>query len=164
MGTYSDEDRRALLDRLKSKEIAFMFSTNALELGIDVSSVSCSLIFDYPGTSVSLLQQMGRSGRDRESLSFLILKDEPLQQYFFRNRDYFFKMLNDLEPAVLNYQHEELLTKALTALKFEETRLRASFDKGAITKYFGEQAIPIWEKLNIESIHDRMRFYYDYGL
>ena len=164
MGTDSDEDRRTTIDKIKTKEIAIIFSTNALELGIDISTITCTMIVDYPGTSTSLIQQMGRSGRDRDSITFLILKNEPLQQYFFRHKDEFFKMLKTPEPAVLNYDKEELLETALKALKLEEIRLHENFEEQEIGRAFGEAGLAIWKGLDVKDDEPTVKEVYLKGL
>lgn len=147
IGTYREDERRIVLDRVISKEIAVIYATNALELGIDIGSLSSSILFDYPGTSTSLLQQVGRAGREKESMIFLILKDDPLQQYFFRNYNYFFNMLKSFEPTILNFENGELLEHALKALRFEEKSLRANFQDEDIELLFGSKGLNIWKSL-----------------
>ncbi|NLD47852.1 MAG: DEAD/DEAH box helicase, partial [Clostridiaceae bacterium] len=60
---YLANDRRNLEERFQSGEIKILFSTNALELGIDIGGLKCVILSGYPGSISSTLQQIGRSGR-----------------------------------------------------------------------------------------------------
>jgi len=76
-------------------------ATTALELGIDIGDLEATVLTGYPGSIASTWQQAGRSGRARErSLSFLIGLDNPLDQYFMHNPDFFFQ--KNFENVLIN--------------------------------------------------------------
>jgi DEAD/DEAH box helicase domain-containing protein len=88
---YLPQERRDIENRLKSKNLVGVVSTNALELGIDIGSLDSVIISGYPGTIISSWQQAGRAGRgSSDSLVTLVAFQNPLDQYFMKYPDDFF--------------------------------------------------------------------------
>lgn len=91
-GGYLASERRDIEQGLRRGEVDMVVSTNALELGIDIGSLSACVLCGYPGTIASTWQQAGRAGRRKDtSLTILVASSAPLDQYIIQNPDYFFK-------------------------------------------------------------------------
>jgi DEAD/DEAH box helicase domain-containing protein len=88
---YLPQERRDIENRLKTKKLIGVVSTNALELGIDIGSLDSVIISGYPGTVISTWQQAGRAGRGTsDSIVTLVAFQNPLDQYFMKHPDDFF--------------------------------------------------------------------------
>jgi DEAD/DEAH box helicase domain-containing protein len=88
---YLPQERREIENRLKTKSLIGVVSTNALELGIDIGSLDSVIISGYPGTVISTWQQAGRAGRtNADSLVTLVAFQNPLDQYFMKHPKDFF--------------------------------------------------------------------------
>ena len=98
---YLPENRRKIEKELFSGQLDGVVATSALELGIDIGSLDATVLSGYPGSIASAWQQAGRSGRQRQhSLSIMVARNDPLDQYFMRHPDLFFG--SSTEAALVN--------------------------------------------------------------
>ncbi|RBI64505.1 ATP-dependent helicase [halophilic archaeon] len=109
-----NDRRRELETGLHSGAIRGAWSTNALELGVDIGELDAVLLDGYPGTRMAAFQQAGRAGRgDDASLVALVAGEDQLDQYLMSNPDEFFE--GDPERAVVNPANDELLPDHVTS-------------------------------------------------
>jgi len=105
---YLPEERRRIEQRFFDGDLLGMVATTALELGVDIGGLEATVLAGYPGSIASAWQQAGRSGRSTgSSLSFLVGRDNPLDQYLMRHPEFFFgrsfdnALINPANPYVL---------------------------------------------------------------
>ena len=116
---YLAEDRRLIEQELFNGKLLGVVATTALELGIDIGDLDATVLAGYPGSFSSTWQQAGRSGRSGErSLSFLVAQDNPLDQYFVNNPDYFFGKA--YEHALINLENGNILKPHLLCAAWEQ--------------------------------------------
>ncbi|OCC15300.1 Helicase domain protein [Dissulfuribacter thermophilus] len=104
------EERRDIEAKLASGELLGVVSTSALELGIDIGSLDCSILLGYPGSIMATWQRWGRAGRKRQdSLVALIAHEDALDQYIMRHPETVIS--GAPEPAILNPENPRIMEK-----------------------------------------------------
>jgi DEAD/DEAH box helicase domain-containing protein len=130
-GGYTKEERRLIEGELFSGRLIGVTATCALELGVDIGDLDCTLHLGFPRSFSSLWQQAGRAGRSgRPSLSILVCHDSPVDQFFTRNPLVLFSTPS--EPATLNPDNIYILRGHLLCAAKE---VPLNSDLGALRDY-----------------------------
>ncbi|MFB6081550.1 MAG: DEAD/DEAH box helicase [Halanaeroarchaeum sp.] len=123
--------RRDLEADIDDGAIRGVWSTNALELGVDIGTLDAVVLDGYPGTRMNTFQQAGRAGRgDEESLVVLVAGEDQLDQYVMAHPEALFE--ESPERAVVNPENDQLLDDHI-ACAARENWLSPGDDR-----YFGE--------------------------
>ena len=102
-----DDRRRDIETGLHDGEVAGVWSTSALELGVDVGGLDAVLLDSYPGTRMSTFQRAGRAGRGSDpALVCLVAGEDQLDQYLMANPTDLFD--GDPERATVDPENDHL--------------------------------------------------------
>ena len=111
---YLASDRRAIEAGLQSGRLRGVASTNALELGVDISGVDAVVTCGFPGTLAALWQQAGRAGRaERDALAVLIARQDPLDSFLCAHPELVFEA--PVERTVLHPDNPNVLALHVAA-------------------------------------------------
>ncbi len=117
-GGYLVSERREIERGLRAGEIDMVISTNALELGVDIGSLTACVLCGYPGTIASTWQQAGRAGRRKDTaLTVLIASSAPIDQYIVNHPEYF--LSQSPEHALLHPDNLYILLSHIKCAAYE---------------------------------------------
>ena len=115
----SVDERHAVQEGLKRGVVRLVFTTNALEMGIDIGGLDGIIMAGFPDSMMSAWQRIGRAGRSWDNSAFVLYysRNNPLDRFYSQNLKLFLdKPLDDL---VINPDNGELIEKHLSSLLFE---------------------------------------------
>lgn len=118
-GGLNADIRREILGGLNSGDTKLVFSTNALELGIDITGLDAVVMAGFPANMMSARQQIGRAGRgwDRDGLVVYFARNNPFDRFYARNLGAFLD--KRLDEIVVDTDNEELARQHATCVLYE---------------------------------------------
>ena len=77
-------EKRKIQEQVKSGDISVVFTTNALELGLDIGGLDGVILAGFPPSVMSAWQQIGRAGRgwNKEAFVLFYAMNDPIDQFF----------------------------------------------------------------------------------
>ena len=103
------ERRQQIQERIKSGDIKVVFTTNALEIGLDVGGLDGVILAGFPPSIMSAWQQIGRAGRgwDRDAFVLFYAMNDPIDRFFVGNLEAFLN--KPFDELVVDPANEELI-------------------------------------------------------
>lgn len=115
---YLKTERREIEQGLKSGTLRAVFSTSALELGIDIGDLDSVILVGFPGTIATTRQRIGRAGRKQQpALGILIVTNEAMDQYLASHPEYLVNQ--NPEQALIDPQNLVILLQHISCAAFE---------------------------------------------
>jgi len=128
-----NDTREEIESGLQSGEIRGVWSTSALEVGIDVGGLDAVILSGHPGTTMELFQRAGRAGRGSDDcLILFVASGDPLDQYCITNPDKIFE--DSPSSAATNVENSEILGEHILCAA-EEQPLIENDDSYPVTDY-----------------------------
>ena len=139
----SPEQREEIEQGLRSRDVRLVFSTSALELGIDIGEIDVVLCVGLPHTMMSLWQRAGRSARGgREGATILVPADTPIDTHYANHPEDLFA--RDNEPLVLNLQNRRISSQHYACAVVES----GGDENGINTELLGTEIAKVQELRN----------------
>ncbi len=116
---YEPELRREIEDGLRAGRFKAVFSTNALEIGVDIGRLDVCILAGFPDSVLSAWQRIGRVGRSWDKNAYVIFYafNNPFDRFFASNIDTFLE--KPLDEILIGIDNEELMAKHLPYLVYE---------------------------------------------
>ena len=113
------ETRQDIQEKIKSGDISVVFTTNALELGLDIGGLDGVILAGFPPSIMSAWQQVGRAGRgwDRDAFVLFYAMNDPIDRFFVGNLDAFLN--KPFDELVVDPSNEQLIENHMPSLDQE---------------------------------------------
>ena len=134
------ELKQDIQQRIKSGEIRVVFTTNALELGLDIGRLDGVILMGFPSSIMSAWQQIGRAGRswDKDAFVLLYAMNDPIDRFFVGNIDAFLN--KPFDALVVDPENEELIDNHMGALVEETSGELSPADEHILGSAFYQRA------------------------
>lgn len=147
------EERETIEGQLRDGTKSLVFSTSALELGIDIGGLDVVICVGLPHSMMSLWQRAGRVARaGREGAILLVPGDSPIDAYYAKNPQVLFDRRN--ETLALNLANERVACQHYACAMAESPQGESSLD----LEILGPTAATI-QQLRDEGKLNRPEFY-----
>ena len=114
-----NDQRQDIQKQIKQGDIGVVFTTNALELGLDIGGLDGVILAGFPPSIMSAWQQIGRAGRgwDKDAFVLFYSMNDPIDRFFVGNLDAFLD--KPFDELVIDPSNEELIDNHLAPLAAE---------------------------------------------
>ena len=113
------EDKESVQERMQSGDLRIVFTTNALELGIDIGGLDGVILAGFPDNAMAAWQRIGRAGRGWNKDAFVLLyaMNNAFDRFFAANLNGFIQ--KPLDQIILNPNNEEAIKKHIAPMIYE---------------------------------------------
>lgn len=138
---YLPEQRREVEDGLRSGKYRVVFSTNALEIGIDIGRLDACILAGFPDSVMSAWQRIGRVGRTWTKKTYVLFYalDNPIDRFYAKNVKAFIG--KPLDEIMVGLDNEELVDRHLSCLRYESDRPLNEDDQSILGDFFYKRGI-----------------------
>ncbi len=114
------ENRQEIQQKVKAGDINMVFTTNALELGLDIGGLDGIILAGFPPRISSAWQQIGRAGRswDKDAFVLFYAMNDPIDRFYVGKLDAFLN--KPFDELVIDPDNEALIRNHLPMI-VEET-------------------------------------------
>lgn len=137
---YTPDQRREIEDGLRTGKYKVVFTTNALELGIDIGRLDVCILAGFPDSVMSAWQRIGRTGRSFEKTAYVLYyaMNNAFDQFYAENIDAFIQ--KPLDEIAIGLDNEELIGRHIPYLLHETSWQLSQKDKDALGDAFYRKA------------------------
>lgn len=135
------ERKEDIQRRIKAGTVRVIFSTSALELGMDIGGMDGVILAGFPTNIMSAWQQMGRAGRgwDRDAFVVFYAMKDPIDRFFVGNLDAF--LTKPYDRLVADPDNEEIIKKHLPSIIEENQDGFRPSDRDVIGSAFYQKVV-----------------------
>ena len=110
------ETKQDIQQGIRDGVIRIVFTTNALELGIDIGGLDAIVLAGFPATIMSAWQQIGRAGRkwDKEAYVVAYAMNDPIDSFFVTNMEAFLN--KPFDELVVDPSNQDLIDNHIPSL------------------------------------------------
>jgi len=114
-----NDERQNIQQAIRTGEINVVFTTNALELGLDIGGLDGVILAGLPPRITSAWQQIGRAGRkwDKDAFVLFYAMNDPIDRFFVGNLRAF--LTKPFDELVVDPSNEGLIDNHLASLTAE---------------------------------------------
>lgn len=130
------EEKSAVQRGMKDGSVRIVFSTNALELGIDVGALDGVILAGFPDTVMSAWQRIGRAGRgwDKDAFVLFYAMNNPVDKFHAANLQTFLN--KPLDQIVADPTNEELIGNHIPSFLYESQGKISPFAESILGESF----------------------------
>lgn len=166
---YTADERRSLEQGLRDGQFQAVFSTNALELGIDIGRLDVCILAGFPDSMMSAWQRIGRAGRSLDKKAYVIYfaMNNAYDQFFANNIDAFLE--KPLDEITIGLENQDIMDQHIPFVLHEVNWRFDDASEGILGQPFFERVRelssgkrplvygkcgPIYQRLNLRGISD----------
>ncbi len=134
---YTAEERREIENNLKAGVCKAVFSTSALELGIDIGCLDVCVLAGFPSSVFSAWQRIGRVGRsfDKDAYILHLAQNNPYDQFYAEHLEEFVN--RPVDRIFVGSDNEEIIAKHIPYLLRD---VPGPYDASILGNRFAEMA------------------------